>query len=186
MNAHLLYGAHPEERRLEFYALMSWLVDRARHLRKMYHPNMLLLADCNLDFRNPDRERPVIDGYIKSLNKSKLRARTAAKLNFPFLDIHPDQTEVFRTNARLGETYDQIGLVLTDKRLPDHRQNERAGSERDGYDYGVFNFTEMFAEALHGVRFRELGKRDQRALVRKYEYDVSDHLPIWLRLTKPR
>ena len=185
VNAHLLYGAHPAERRLEFYALMSWLVDRARHLRRMYHPNMLLLADCNLDFREPEKERPIIEAFIKSLNKSKLRSRTAAKLNFPFLDVHPARTEVFRTNARLGETYDQIGLVLTDKRLPDYRQNAVAGTVRDGYDYGVFNFTEMFAQALHGVSFQELRKRDQRALVRKYEYDLSDHLPIWLRLARP-
>ncbi len=41
-----------------------------------------------------------------------------ANVNFPFLDVHPTRREVFRTNARLTETFDQTGLFSRDPRLP--------------------------------------------------------------------
>ncbi|MFC1995136.1 endonuclease/exonuclease/phosphatase, partial [Chloroflexota bacterium] len=101
-------------------------------------------------------------------------------VNFPFLDIHPDRSDVFKTNARLSQTYDQIGLFSRDKRLPTHKDNETImGKNPVGPDYGVFNLTELFAKAL------DVGDSEQGALIKRFEHKVSDHMPLWLRLPLP-
>ncbi|MCK5218456.1 hypothetical protein KAR10_02965, partial [bacterium] len=182
VNCHLLYGKDPAERRREFYALLSWLIERAKKPERMYYPNLLVMGDCNLEFKRPAIERPKIEAFLKSLNKSELDRQTSAELNFPFLDVHPGQSEVYRTAARQKDTYDQIGILFRDKRLPDYTRNKVAGATPNGYDYGVFNFVEMFAAVLHGKGFKELDKAKQRDLLAKFEHDLTDHMPIWIRL----
>ena len=108
------------------------------------------------------------------------------RVNFPFLDPHPGRGEVFRTNARLSETFDQIGLFFRDTRFPAHDLNPSMGSRPDGPDYGVFDFVSLFAHALSGMSFRMLSKPDKLALLSKFEHKVSDHMPLWLRLPLPR
>lgn len=185
INCHLLYGEDKEERRREFLALISWLVERARNYKKMYYPNMIMMGDCNLNFRKPKVERPKIDNFIKSLNKEQLGSGSRMKINFPLLDIHPGETEIYRTNARQKETFDQIAIISRDKRLPDHKQNKKAGNTPGEYNYGVFNFVELFSQALHGVPYKKLPKKDQTALINKFEHDLTDHLPVWIRLPMP-
>jgi len=183
--AHLLYGTSVKERTDEFYALVSWLVNRAKQAKRMYTPNILLLGDMNLDFDDPASDRPRIEAFLKSLNKAEVRGSTQAKFNFPFLDEHPTRG-LFRTNARMNQTFDQIAVIYTDRRLPDHKQNASAGKNgRDGYDYGMVNFVELFARALHGKGYAELTKTEQKALLKKFEFDLTDHMPIWIRLPKP-
>jgi endonuclease/exonuclease/phosphatase family metal-dependent hydrolase len=185
VNAHLLYGDYKDERHNEFKALVGWLVDRARQAARMYHPNIILLGDCNLDFDNPETDRDKIDADLKALNKTKLRSRKSAKLNFPFLTHHPIRDRILRSNARLNQTYDQIGLVIHDPRLPDPRQNAQAGGDPDGFNYDVFNFVELFSTALHGKPYCRLTKNEGKALIGKFEHDLSDHMPIWIRLPRP-
>ena len=185
VNCHLLYGKDPRERQREFQAIIAWLIERARNQERMYYPNILFMGDCNLEFKNPEKERPKIENFLKSLNKTELKAKNAAALNFPFLDVHPKQSEVFRTAARLKDTYDQIAIIFRDGRLPDYRQNKLAGKKANGYDYGVFNFVEMFAQALHQTSYHNLAKKAQKELIGKFEHDLTDHLPIWIRLPMP-
>ena len=89
---------------------------------------------------------------------------------------------------KLTQRYDQIGLFFRDddgvgKGFPTHAENKTMGEEGDdGYDYGVFNFTELFSKALMKKAFGELSKDEQNKFVRKYDQKVSDHMPIWLRL----
>ncbi len=185
VNAHLLYGKYKDERYKEFLALVGWLVDRGKKAAKMYYPNIILFGDCNLDFKNPVTKRDKVSKFIKSRNKVNLK-RARAKINFPFLDVHPGHTDVFRTNARLSETYDQIGLVVHDTRLPGAEKNRHAGTDKpDGFDYGVFNFVDLFSQALHGKHFSSLTKAQRKTLIGKFEHDFTDHMPIWLRLPKP-
>ncbi len=114
---------------------------------------------------------------VKGLNKI---TPEGVSVNFPFFDIHPNRKEVFRTNARERETYDQIGLFSRDKRLPTYEMNEtEMGKNPKGPDYGVFNFTALFAKAL-GVN--DSGQGD---LIKRFEHKVSDHMPLWLRLPLP-
>ena len=145
------------------------------------------MGDCNLDFQDPEKQRPIIESFLKTRNQVEglETSRAAAKLNFPFLDVHPKQEEVFRTAARLKDTYDQIALLFRDSRLPDYSQNETAGQEPDAYDYGVFNFVELFANTLHGVSFNSMSKKDKQDFVRRFEHDLTDHLPVWIRLPMP-
>jgi len=195
ISAHLLYGhksKQREERAMEFFALMRWLVARAQQAKRMYHKNMILLGDLNLDFTRVDQRRTDIEARLKTLNKGELAGSGRAKVNLPFFDIHPSrshitdpQQAIWRSTARQGETYDQIAIFIHDKRLPSHKKNATAGAEPDGFDYRVFNFSDLFAEALHGRPLAELSKDERKALFSRFEHDVSDHLPIWIRLPKP-
>lgn len=188
VNAHLLYGdkgKQKQEREMEFFALIKWLVERARQAKNMYHKDIIVLGDMNLDFRKVDERRRVIEDRIKALNGGDLKGPGRATVNFPFLDPHPIQGKVLRSTARRTETYDQIAIFSLDKRLPKPPDNARAGTQPGRFDYGVFNFSDLFAEALHGVPLLSLDKSQHKALLAKFEHDVSDHMPIWIRLAKP-
>ena len=55
----------------------------------------------------------------------------------------------------------------------------------DGFDYGMFNFTELIAQALYGTPTSALDAKERRAMLKKFEHDLTDHMPIWIRLSKP-
>ncbi len=194
INAHLLYGRYIAERRMEFEALIGWLVNRAKQRARMYTPNIILFGDLNLDFKKADRRRKQVEDWLKSLNKTELAGAEAATIYFPFFDAHPrrgtgyrfDETGVFRTNARLDQTYDQIALVVHDARLPNPEVRATAGAQPDGFNYRVFDFVDLFAQALHGRHHAELGDDEQDELVKRFEPDLTDHMPIWIRLPEPR
>ena len=60
-----------------------------------------------------------------------------------------------------------------------------AGKRPDGYDYGVFKLTDLFARALHGCGFTELSKKHRDGIISRTQDDVSDHMPAWIRLPVP-
>ncbi|MDX2380349.1 MAG: endonuclease/exonuclease/phosphatase [Acidimicrobiia bacterium] len=188
VNAHLLYGRYKSERWFEFQALITWLIERAKRAERMYHPNIVLLGDCNFDLENVERRRKDVDELIKSINGWQLNTPGTADVNFPFLDAHPNSPDgnVFRTNARESQTYDQIGLVVHDARLPTHEANAAAGEAPDGFDYGVVNFVDLFAQAVHQQNHEDLTSAERKALYRKFEHDVTDHMPIWIRIRVPQ
>ena len=185
VNAHLLYGDNKQERRWEFDALVHWMVIRAKQKDRAYHQNLLLLGDCNLEFDALDDIRAENDQRLKGLNSKFLKSKKAAEANFPLLDAHPDHGELC-TNARQNQTYDQIGIFAHDDRLPMSDANDTAGQDGDtGYDYGVFNFTDLIADALFGSAFSALAKGEQDHIYKRCKNDISDHLPAWFRLTIP-
>lgn len=187
VNAHLLYGnkqKQKEEREMEFWALMKWLLTRAKQADRLYHKNVILFGDLNLDFEETDSRRDDIEETIKLFNKKYLRSRRAANVNFPFLDSHPGRGSVFRTNARKNQTYDQIALFAHDRQFPDHRRNAAAGQSPGGFDYGLFDFVELFSRAIYSRGLAELIESRRKTLFRKFEHDVSDHMPIWIRLPR--
>ena len=59
------------------------------------------------------------------------------------------------------------------------------GHSPRGPDYGVFDFVSLFSEALHDLPFDCLSDGQQNALLEKFEHEVSDHMPLWLRLPLP-
>ncbi len=187
VNAHLLYGdksKQADERKREFSGLLKWLIERARKAKTMYHKNIILLGDLNLDFKKVDARRDAIEAEIKRINDRDLKRR--AKIYFPFIDVHPARHEVFRSNARHSQSYDQIAIVSNDPRLPRPADKKKAGTVAGGYDFGMFDFVNLFAEALHGKPFDRLAAKQQTALIARFQHDVSDHMPIWIRLAKPR
>lgn len=185
VNAHLLYGKNAEEREWEFMALLDWLTVRAKKAETLYHKNLLLLGDCNLDFDDKVTVmRDVIDERIKKLNKNVLKSKKAAVANFPLLTPHP-QHGVLRTALRQKETYDQIGIFCHDKCLPNPEHNKTAGQQADEFDYGVFNMAQLIAHALHGQDLSSLTKSQLKAIYKKAEFDISDHMPAWIRLKNP-
>ncbi len=186
VNAHLHYGTK-KEREMEFYALLDWLTVRAQEIDKLYHPNILLLSDCNLDFGKVSVMRNKATAFIKSLNKSVLDKKTnkkAATANFPILSPHPKHG-ILKTNLRQKETYDQIGIFSHDTRLPTPDDNKNAGTTDGDYDYGVFNIANLLAMALHGKNLNKVTANQRKAIYKKSEWDISDHMPIWIRLKLP-
>lgn len=184
INAHLLFGKSMRERRLEFDALMDWIIARVKE-DSAYYKNFVLLGDLNLKFDDPERDRASISRHLKTFDNA---AGDEVKVLFPFLDPHPSRSEVFRTNARLSETFDQIGLFYRPTDLPRHLQDTHLGDDvRLGPDYGMFNFVQLFSEALRGkpfdpdARSRSV-RREQREFLARFEHEVSDHMPIWFRI----
>ncbi len=184
VNAHLLYGNNKMERRMEFDALIDWLTIRAKKRKTTYYDNLLMMGDCNLEFETTGIIRAEIDDHLRELNQTALRSMRAAKVNFPLLTPHPVWGEL-KTAARQHETYDQIAIFSHDTRLPRSDANEDAGTVIDGYDYGVFNFTDLFAEAIHGKKYAQLTKAKKDDLINRCQHDVSDHMPVWFRLPIP-
>lgn len=186
VNAHLLYGKGKKERKREFDALLDWLIMRATQRERMYHKNILLLGDMNLEFDNAETKREDIDKRLRSLNRNELSDEQAAKVNFPLLTPHPKHRQL-RSNARQDQTYDQIAFFAAEnENLPTVNDNVKAGKAGpDGYDYGVFNFVELFSETLHGKPFQELSEAAQADLITRANADVSDHMPAWVRLPIP-
>ena len=185
VNAHLLYGEDKRERRWEFDALIEWLTMRAKMRDAASYENIIMMGDCNLEFEDVDVTREQMDAWLKTINSTKLAVKQAAKVNFPLLDPHPTRG-LIRTNARQDQTYDQIAIFAHDKRLPDYKANETAGSQPDSYDYGAFQFTDLFARALFGAPgLGVLKEKDQKWIIQRTEWDISDHMPAWFRLPVP-
>ncbi len=51
--------------------------------------------------------------------------------------------------------------------------------------HGVFDIVRLFSEALHEKPFVALTKDEQKLLLARFEHEVSDQLPLWLRLPLP-
>ena len=191
VNAHLFFGDYMSDRRQEFHALMQWIIERVKNNDKAYYPNFVLLGDLNLDFNNPKKDRVTVEESMKSYDKDGNEETDPTKhinVNFPFLDTHPDQSQVFTTNARLSETFDQIGLFFRDssKNWPTYKNNINMGSKETGPDFGVFNFVQLFHDAL-GVKIPldEMSTTKKKNFYARFEHKVSDHMPLWLRLSLP-
>ncbi|MEN8174444.1 MAG: endonuclease/exonuclease/phosphatase [Pseudomonadota bacterium] len=185
VNAHLLYGEDPRERRWEFEALLEWLAVRAKQRENLYARCMIMLGDCNLEFESAGIKRDEINEQLKELNSTRLKSKHAAKVNFPLLTPHPEKGEL-RTNARQHQTYDQIALFAHDDELPSSDKNAGAGQGGpNAYDYGVFNFSDLIAEALHDKAFKALSSDDRDYIYRRCKNHISDHLPAWIRLPLP-
>ena len=100
--------------------------------------------------------------------------------NFPFMDAHPEFGE-FKTNSREKETFDHIAYIHQDPRLPLDIHNQFAGQAGpDNYDYGMFNFVKLICQA--GLIAQDENSKEDFT---KFEHDVSDHMPIWVRMPVP-
>lgn len=172
VNAHLVSGKSKTERELEFFALLEWLLLDSPTTVASEGKTFLLMADLNLDFAsNVDKRRDAFADYMASINEER---NLTAKVNFPFLDGG------FFTNARRDETFDHIAWITTDPRLPRGRHNPQAGTlGQDEYDYGMFDFVQLFSDAGPGQI------ADGSPAYDKYTHDFTDHMPIWVRLPIP-
>ena len=182
VNAHLNFGNYISDRRQAFEGLMDWIIGRVGAAHRAYHPNFILLGDLNLDFNNPTTDRARLEDRLKSFDNS-LGERV--NVYFPFLDPHPPRQVPFKTNARMTETYDQIGLFSRDDRLPTFLDNPCMGKHPRGPDYGVFEFVDLFSQVLRGKLWGSLTSTEQKSFVRRFQFEVSDHMPLWVRLRLP-
>lgn len=175
VNAHLHFG-RPKQREKEFLTLLEWIFQRAR--AQSDAPVSMILGDLNLDFKaNNEQRRDAIETFLSDINRSR---GEKVMVNFPFLYDHPVQG-LINTNARQTQTFDQIAYFHDDPRLPLAEHNKLAGtSTEDFFDYGMFNFVELF-KAAGVIKMSANGKPDYS----DFEHDVSDHMPIWVRMPLP-
>ena len=181
VNAHLLFGNKKGERTREFFALIEWLVERTKARDRLYFKNMILLGDLNLDFKNPQSKLSDVIRRLHDIENEELAGKAATRVNFPFLDVHPKQQQLFTTNARKSETFDHIAFFIVghEKNLPTTDRNLAAGTNTvNSYNYGVFDFVELFSQAVHKKPFDELKKTQRNSLLRRANKDISDHMPI--------
>ena len=187
VNAHLLYGTS-KEREAEFKALLRWMTMRLKREKRMIAPNFVLLGDLNLDFDKPIKDRKEIEAYIKGLNREVFGDDDASRIYFPFIDKHPLTDREIRTNARHNQTFDQIAFLrgAKEKRLPSHLDRDAIDrSQPDGFDFGVFNFADLFSRVMMGKAYLGLSKVQRQELGKHFEHSVSDHMPIWVRVPRP-
>ncbi|MCP5075488.1 MAG: hypothetical protein GY947_19630 [Rhodobacteraceae bacterium] len=172
VNAHLLFGK-AKQREKEFLTLLEWVFLRSDHDA----PITMILGDLNLDFeRDNEARRKAIEVFLDNVNATRANK---VMVNFPFLYDHPTLGPI-RTNARQNETFDQIAYFHNDPRMPLAQHNKLAGDGGpDFFDYGMFNFVELFKAA--GVATGAGGATD----FTRFEHDVSDHMPIWVRMPVP-
>ncbi|MEL7359161.1 MAG: endonuclease/exonuclease/phosphatase family protein [Cyanobacteria bacterium J06560_6] len=185
VNAHLYFGDSVKDRQQEFDALMEWILGRLKQKETAYYSNFVLMGDLNLDFDNPESDRKRISKRIKAFDTDVKASKSNANVYFPFLDSHPVQSTLFRTNARLQETFDHIGFFNQDVRLPQYKHRKSMGSQKQGPNYGMFNFVELFNDALNDKPISDLTTTHKKAFYQKFEHEVSDHMPIWSRLPLP-
>ena len=194
--AHLLYGDSKQDRQREGAALIRWMMGKAREsgTKPM---NLVLFGDLNLDYDQPAKDLERIGAMVAAENR---KAKRRVQMSFPFLFGHPQtkqfpppKGDVFRTNVALNQTFDQIGILTTDERLKNRLATTHKGLVHpgvwgvrpEGPDYGVFNFSELFSRALMGKPFAELAGDEKKHFVRRYDFRVSDHMPIWYRFPLP-
>ena len=59
------------------------------------------------------------------------------------------------------------------------------GTRSRGPDYGVFEFCNLFIEAILGRPYHELPATERASFTARFEHKVSDHMPPWIRLPLP-
>ena len=57
--------------------------------------------------------------------------------------------------------------------------------ESAGPDYGVFEFCNLFSEAVLDRPYLELTSTEKSGFTGRFEAKVSDHMPLWVRLPLP-
>ena len=187
VNAHLIYGKQ-KERDAEFEALIKWLAHRLKSETRMTVDNFILMGDLNLNFDQPVKDRARIEKRIRLLNEEAFGNADERRIYFPLIDGEAKNGKAIRTNARQNQTFDQIAFFLgaAEKRLPNDKWRSLAKeATSDGFNYGVFNFTDLFARALNNEAYSRLNKDEKTALGKKFEHSVSDHMPIWVRIPRP-
>lgn len=196
VNAHLHFG-RPKDRRMEARTLMEWILGKVRSGEAK---NIVLMGDLNFDFDKPTADLKRILNEFDELGGFSKATGKRVYVSFPFIFGHPrpkqdhPANEVFRTNIRLTQTFDQIGIFSMDSRLgrrlettpTGHSADEQWGKE-GGPDYGVFDFADLFARALNnGTALNDLQAAKRTTLLKRFEHKVSDHMPIWLRMPLPK
>lgn len=180
-NAHIYYGNSHKDRTDEFVALMNWLFERWGKASKIFSQNFIVFGDMNLEIQRSHtktlkalREHIVKEtkgsrrAALKSARKELGDSIKAQRVLTPFLDGYDGKPPPkIGSNLSGNERYDQIFLLLRATRQPRIRE------------YKVFNIPALVEKAL--ARHR-LDKKGQIANIRQ---QISDHLPIWIRLKLP-
>ena len=191
VNAHLHFGKK-SDRRNEAAALMEWILGKVQSGDSQH---VLMMGDLNFDFDNPKTDLQRILKKFDELGGIS----DQVFVSFPFIFPHPrsfqdhPEGDVFRSNVGLSQTYDQIGIFSSDRRITQRLASTPTGHSPDeqwarpgGPDYGVFDFSDLFSRTLKGKRIRDMRASEAKKFIARFEHKVSDHMPIWFRMPLPQ
>ncbi|MCP5084804.1 MAG: endonuclease/exonuclease/phosphatase [Alphaproteobacteria bacterium] len=192
VNAHLQFG-RMKDRKAEARAIFEWIIHKVESAEAR---NIVVLGDLNFDLNRPREDLKEIITEFKKIRRSGKNKNMY--VSFPFIFPHPRPPglhppgDVYRTNIRLNQTYDQIGVFSRDDQVGKHLETTYTGhgdetnwGEPNYPDYGVFNFSDLFSVALNGKPLSALTKSKRTAFIKRFEHKVSDHMPIWYRVPLP-
>ncbi len=186
-NAHIYYGDKHEDRTNEFTALLDWLFRRWGYAETIFSPNFIVFGDMNTEVvgRHATTLETLRTHILKQAKASRRGALSRARKEgdsqlvdaikrqrvlFPFLtgmdDTPPPSTG---SNLTGTERFDQIFLLMRSRRASTLRIAE----------YGVFDIPSLVKSALKRSRLSDKTRRNRIC------QQISDHVPIWIRLKLP-
>jgi len=129
-----------------------------------------------------------LDDYLRKLDEYNAGNRRTKPKRPKFKVKMPTFITFIRTPFCVSfedETFDQIGLFCRDQRMPTYLDNETMGQDPHGPDYGVFDFANLFSDALNNQSLDRLSPDKKGEFLARFEHKVSDHMTLWLRLPLP-
>ncbi len=186
-NAHIYYGEKHTDRTNEFVALLNWLFRRWGYAETIFSPNFIVFGDMNTEVvaRHETTLETLREHILKQAKASRRRALSRARKEgdsrlldaikkqralFPFLtgleDMPPPS---IGSNLTGTERFDQIFLLM----------RSRGSDTPTVAEYGVFDIPSLVKSALKGYRLTDKTRTD------RIRQQISDHIPIWIRLRLP-
>ena len=186
-NAHIYYGESHKDRTNEFVELLNWLFRRWARAEKIFSPNFIVFGDMNTEVvgwhqttldelrehilrQAKTSRRRALSRARKEKDSELVNAIKAQRVSFPFLtgldDMPPPPVG---SNLTGTERFEQIFLL-------------RRSTGRDApriAEYGVFDMPSLVKRALKGSRLTDKGQTE------RIRQQISDHVPIWIRLKLP-
>ena len=186
-NAHIYYGKKHADRTNEFTALLDWLFRRWGYAETIFSPNFIVFGDMNTEVvaSHATTLETLREHITKQARSSRRRALARARKErdaqlknaiehqrvlFPFLTgLDGSPPPSIGSNLTGTERFDQIFLLM---------RSEKARAMRVA-EYGVFDIPLLVKSALKGYRLKEKTRTD------RIRQQISDHVPIWIRLKLP-
>ncbi len=184
-NTHIVFG-QKSDRTAEFQAFLDWLYQRWSRIDRIFAPNFLIFGDMNAEVAKGDLKtsRKELLEFIEkadkdSKSKARRRASNAAERKlidqqitlFPFTkDTKFLKVPAIGSNLSKTERFDQIILMV---------RNLEAKNPGPGlWEVGVLDLPTLVSDALGGTQ-------SAKFVEDRIKQQISDHLPIWLRVELP-
>jgi endonuclease/exonuclease/phosphatase family metal-dependent hydrolase len=184
-NTHIVFGKK-SDRTAEFQAFLDWLYQRWSRVDRIFAQNFVIFGDMNAEVAKGDltTSRKELLEFIENADKeSKAKARKRASnaaerkvidqqvTLFPFTkDTKFLKVPPIGSNLSKTERFDQIILMVRTLEA----QNPGPGL----WEAGVLDLPTLASNALGGTQ-------SAKFIEDRIKQQISDHLPIWLRMEIP-
>jgi len=184
-NTHIVFG-EISDRTAEFQAFLDWLYQRWSRVDRIFAQNFVIFGDMNAEVATGDLDtsRKELLKFIENADteskiKARKRARNATERNiinqqvtlYPFTkDTKFLKVPQIGSNLAKTERFDQIILMV--------RTLEARNPGPGLWEVGVLDLPTLVSNALGGTT-------SGKFIEDRIKQQISDHLPIWLRMELP-